>query len=409
MNRSRRSHEGAKPASRKSPGAVTYGSLLAASSVVLIGACGGGGNSSTPAADGGGSVDSGGQGLVDSTTPQLDSATSLEAAAEASAPVDTGPPPPTGDAGEACTPPDQACGPGLYCNGGICAVSYCSGKPLGALPYNIANDFGTVFTIGPEKDNFTVIPSGADCDSTTYPPLPNTGLGDGGTDGGDAGFPTLDDGGVEIVTFPTPQPSCYEFLYDPSCETGAQGLCWAGAVFTNSPATAAAAPGAVVTTSAVGACVAPGATTISFWAKASLDGAIVKFGSSRPGACLVTPILEADGGIPDPAAERAVCPSDTEFYLRLSTEWQNYWLNLPAGEPYNDEPGAGGGVWNAFSVVVEPEDIIGGSYIFVKDIVWSNPADGYDGGVGTDSGPDGAADAGADGATDAGVSDATPE
>ena len=71
----------------------------------------------------------------------------------------------------------------------------------------------------------------------------------------------------------------------------------------------------------------------------------------------MTPILEADGGIPDPAAERAVCPSDTEFYLRLSTEWQNYWLNLPPGEPYNDEPGAGGGVWNAFSVVVEPEDI----------------------------------------------------
>ena len=340
-------------------------------------------------------------------------APTMEAAApEASPPMEASPPPPTGDAGEACTQPGGTCGPGLFCSAeGICQVSYCTGKPQRALPYNIGTDFDTVFTIGPEKDNFTLIPSGVDCDSTTYPTLPNTGLGDGGPDAGDAGYPTLDDGGVEIVTYPTPQPSCYEFLYDPSCETGTQGLCWAGAVFTNSPATAAAAPGAVVTSSAVGVCLAPGATAISFWAKSSVAGTVVKFGSSRPGACLVTPLLE-DGGIPDPATEQSVCAGDTEFYLQLLTEWQNYWLSLRPGEPYDDEPGAGGGVWNAFSVVVEPEDVVGGAYVFVKDIVWSNPSDGYDAGIispdsGTDaSGEDASTDAGSDTGTDAGLSDA---
>jgi hypothetical protein len=305
-----------------------------------------------------------------------------DASAEAS------PPPPTGDAGEACTQPGNVCAPGLFCGGGgTCEVSSCQGKPERSLPYNIATDFNTVFTIGPELDNFTVIPSGADCDSTTYPPIPNTGLGtpgDAGADGAaaDAALPTLDDGGVQVVTYPTPPSSCYEILYDPSCQTGLQGLCWAGAVFTNSPATAAAAPGAAVTQKAVGVCLAPAATVISFWARSSVAGSVVKFGSSRPGACAAKPIMAADGGSPDPTGEQTTCPGDTEFYIALTTEWKNYAISLAAGEPTNDEPGSGGGVWNAFSAVVEPEDFIGGAYIFVKDIVWSNPSAGFDAGVG---------------------------
>jgi hypothetical protein len=315
------------------------------------------------------------------------------------------PPPPTGDAGEPCTPPGT-CAPGLFCNAtGTCQVSACAGKTQRPLPYAIANDFETIFTIGPEKDNFTIIPSGAECDSTTYPPIPNTGMGagDAGTDAAtdaaadgassdaasdaatDASYPTLDDGGVEIVTYPS-APSCYEFLFDPSCQAGLQGLCWAGAEFTNSAATAAAAAEGHVTSSAVGVCVAPAATVISFWARSSAAGSIVKFGSSRPGACGVMPIREADGGSPDPATEQAQCPGSTEFYIALSTSWQQYTISLAPNEPYNDEPGAGGGVWNAFSLVVEPEFFVAGAYIFVKDVVWSNPSAGFDAGVSGDDG-----------------------
>jgi hypothetical protein len=305
-------------------------------------------------------------------------------------------PTPTGDAGEPCTPPGNTCAPGLYCGAGTCQVSSCQGKAAKSLPYAIASDFGTIYTIGPERDNFAIVASGADCDATTFPPLPNTGLGDAGVPGdagapgdggapGDAGYPTLSDGGVQIVTYPAPPSSCYELVYDPSCVTGPQGLCWAGAIFTNSPATAAAAPGAVVTPSAVGVCVAPGATAISFWARSSVPGVVIKFGSSRPGACLVTPILEADGGVPDPGTQQATCPGDTEFYLALTTQWQNYMVSLPPGEPYDDEPNSGGGVWNALSVVVEPQSFVGGSYILIKDIVWSDPSDGFDAGVGPSS------------------------
>jgi hypothetical protein len=96
--------------------------------------------------------------------------------------------------------------------------------------------------------------------------------------------------------------------------------------------------------------------------------------------------MEADGGIPDPAAEQSECPGDTEFFIQLTTEWQNYKVSFSAAEPYDDEQGTGGGVWNAFSLIVEPEYFLGGSYIFVKDIVWGNPAVGYNAGVLVDGG-----------------------
>ncbi len=350
--------------------------------------------------------------------------------------------PPTGDAGEPCTPPG-VCAPGLFCNPqNVCQASYCDGKAQKPLPYALANDFQTVFTIGPEKDNLNVIRSGAECDSTTYPPIPNTGLGNlldagadsaadsapdsaadaAGNDGGVASdaasdahtsFPTLNDGGVEVVTYPS-TPSCYEFLYDPSCLTGTQGLCWAGAEFTNSAATAAAAPDGHPSASAVGVCLASGATVVSFWARSSVNGSIVKFGSSRPGACMITPI-NPDGGAPDPTTEHTQCPGDTEFYIALSTTWQQYSVSLPATEPYDDEPGAGGGVWNGFSLVVEPEYFEGGAYIFVKNVVWGNPSVGFDAGVGGQGG--GGEDASTDaeaggqeaGSEEAGSGDASSE
>jgi hypothetical protein len=344
-------------------------------------------------------VDGGGGG----TDTGTDDAT-LDAGADGALAPDVGAdtaPTPTGDAGEPCTPPLNACGPGLYCNSSnICATSYCSGKPQKPLPYAIAGDFQTVFTIGPEKANLAILPSGADCDTTTYPPIPNTGLGDAGADGApDGGYPALGDGGVQTVTYPS-APSCYELLFDPSCTNGTQGLCWAGAEFTNSAATAAAAKDGNVTPSAIGVCLAQGATVISFSARSSVDGSIVKFGSTRPGACLKVPITGADGGPPDPATEQASCPGATEFYIALTTSWQRYTISLAPGEPYNDEPNTGGGVWNGFSMVVEPAKFVGGAYLFVKDIVWGASKVDIDAGIGSDAGGDAGGDAAADASSD---------
>jgi hypothetical protein len=392
-----------------------------------LAACGSDSNGAPAGGDAGGQSmqDSGNDGTVNN---QPDSGADTGAAN-----VDSGadaPPAPTGDAGEMCTPPGT-CAPGLFCNPqGICQASYCTGKPQAAIPYALATDFQTVFTIGPEKDNLTVIPSGAECDSMTYPPIPNTGLADAGTDaaadaagaaadaavdaaadgaadGAAPRFPTLNDGGVEVVTYGA-TPSCYEFLFDPSCLSGTVGLCWAGAIFTNSAATAAAAPEGQVTASAIGVCLAPGATVISFSARASVAGTIVKFGSSRPGPCTAAvPIKEADGGPPDPATEQSLCPTATEFYIALTTSWQQYTITLPTGEAYDDELGAGGGVWNGLSVVVEPQDFVGGAYVFVKDVVWGNPTVGFDAGV-PDAGGDGGGTSDGASGDGAGVSDAPP-
>jgi hypothetical protein len=301
----------------------------------------------------------------------------------------------TGALGETCTTPGNTCDTGLFCNEAKrCQTDLCSGKPLKALPYPIKNDFATVYTIGPEKGNFAILPASPDCDSTTFPAIPDTGLGDSGTD---AALPTLLDGGVQTVTYAS-TPACYEILYDPSCINGSQGVCWAGAIFTNSEATAAAAANGNTSAAAVGVCLASGANQITFWARSSNPAAVVKFGSSRPGACTVNPITDGDGGPPNRATEQSSCPRATEFFLHLSSEWRQYTVSMADDEPYNNEPAAGGGVWNSFSIVVEPAPFAGGGYILVKDVVWGNS--------------NGIPDAGTDAAVapDAAVAaDATPE
>lgn len=321
-------------------------------------------------------------------------------------------PAPTGAQGEACAT-GNVCDTGLYCAGGTCVPSSCAGKTTRSLPYNIATDFDTLFTIGPELDNLTIIASAPDCNATTFPSIEDTGIVDAGAD---ASYPTLGDGGPEIDTIPNPQPSCYEFLYDPSCQNGSNGLCWAGVEFTNSAATAVASPGAVCSPTSVGQCIALGATAVSFWARASTPSGgttpTVKFGTNRPGACLTTPIAG------DPTIQQSgTCAGDTEFYIALTNTWTQYYVSIPAGEPYNDEPGCGGGVWEAFSVVLEPEYFLGGAYVMIKDIVWSNAADGYDAGVGvgvsdagapSDAGSDALSDAASDAASDA-LSDAASD
>jgi hypothetical protein len=127
--------------------------------------------------------------------------------------------------------------------------------------------------------------------------------------------------------------ACYEFLYNPNCPNG---TCWGGVIFTQSPG-GQADPGV---------CIAEGATRITFQAKASRPDARIKFGSIRPGLF------------------------QTEFFLNISTDWVSYEISIPTGEPYNASTVAG--VWNGFSVIVEPQDHPGGTYIFVKDVVWSN-------------------------------------
>jgi hypothetical protein len=112
--------------------------------------------------------------------------------------------------------------------------------------------------------------------------------------------------------------------------------CWAGVIFTATPAGI----------SAPGICIAPGATAVHFKARASREGARVKFGSIREGL------------------------ATTEFYILLTTTWTDYTVSIPAGEDYDGESPSGG-VWNGFSVVAEPADHVGGTYIFVSDVVWA--------------------------------------
>ena len=153
----------------------------------------------------------------------------------------------------------------------------------------------------------------------------------------------------------TPVTSCYAFEYtpdgcvnanggvdggiDPTTDAGVALVadCWAGVLFTSSP----------FLQESLGVCIAPGAMAIHFKARASRDGARVKFGAIRAGL------------------------GETEFFLSISRQWQDYSVGIPAGEDYDDEPTSPlGGVWNGFSVVVEPEDHAGGTYILVSDVVW---------------------------------------
>ncbi len=313
-----------------------------------------------------------------------------------------------GDSGEPCGP-NYSCDNGNYCNKTtmLCTVSSCAGQTSKPLPYNISADFTTVFSLGPESDNFSIL-SGAnalDCDTTTFATIPNTGTGDASVDAGEAGLPALGDGGVQAVTYTTPPP-CYEFLFDPSCQTEPAGsafggeLCYAGAIFTNASSSMVdAAEAGPPTTGGAGVCVAQGATMVTFWARASLNGVVVKFGSARAGQCTHPP-----NAMNDPVAQQQSCAGDTEFFLPVTSQWAQYAVSLPAGEAYDDETTTGVGVSNGFSVVFEPEDAYGGSYVFVKDIVWSNaPPASFTASL--DAGSDAASDA----ATAVDAADAAPE
>jgi hypothetical protein len=143
-------------------------------------------------------------------------------------------------------------------------------------------------------------------------------------------------------------PACWGFYYNPdNCANlvadGSTGAplwqCWGGVIYGVAPPNTTPAPD--------GICIAAGATGIEFWARASRDGARIKFGSTREGLDL------------------------TEFWLNITTTWTKYTIGVA---PDYRTPAAGFGVSNGFSVVVEPADHVGGTYIFVKDMKWVGPA-----------------------------------
>jgi hypothetical protein len=268
--------------------------------------------------------------------------------------------------------------------------SYCEMHPelTRALPYTVAKDFPVLHVLSNNNSaGYWKVIGTPDCtDNPTYPPF-TTGSTDGGsdatdeagadagsddaavdsgddtlalqdTDAGDGGVAdaavdapvdapadapvSTTDGGNDAVAAADagpPLPACYEFSYDPD---GCNGACWAGVVF---EVTDVQGP----SPDTKGVCIAPGAMSVEFWARASKAGARVKFGSIAEGT------------------------NSTEFYINVTTTWARYTTSIPgiySSGDYNLTAGDMHGVWNAFSVVVEPADYAGGGYIEVKDIHW---------------------------------------
>jgi hypothetical protein len=283
--------------------------------------------------------------------------------------------------------------------GGTTVVDLCVGKtPQPALPYSIAPDFTNRNNIqGEATYKKWVVLSSPDCDmvfpdsgypappagfAPAQPPEQDAGVdaaadavadaaddvvdgsaddgaaeaglddaeasaGDGSTDasadggGNDASPPT--DAAVTDATDAGGAAACWGFYYNPdSCaayvaDGGALQLwqCWAGVIFTPNVAG--------------GVCIADGATTLEFWARASRVDARVKFGTT---------------------ASSETVPG-TETFVLIDTTWKKY--SIPITPGYR----ATGGVTNGLSVVVEPQDHTGGTYIFVKDATWvDSTADG---------------------------------
>jgi hypothetical protein len=224
--------------------------------------------------------------------------------------------------------------------------AYCDGMPGKPLPYAIASDFTTIFALN--AANGLTLLAVPDCGQTFFPDVRVAGPAEPDA-GVDAKAATADAGtreaGAPPLAVPTPS-ECFAFKYRPDdCNFAAGAVdavgiqCWAGVIFTSSPLTG---------TPGQGICIAPGATAVHFKARASRRGARVKFGSIREGL------------------------DTTEFYLSLTTSWADYSVSIPAAEPYDNEPSIPlGGVWNGFSVVVDPQDHIGGTYVFVSDVIWA--------------------------------------
>ncbi len=147
----------------------------------------------------------------------------------------------------------------------------------------------------------------------------------------------LDGGTGDVVADGgAPAPACYEFSYNPADCTG---TCWAGSVFQIDDMQPAHPNGV---------CIKTGAMSVEFWARSSRANARVKFGAVGEGM------------------------GSREQYRNITTDWAKYSIPIDGADQttYNSTSDNKNGVWNAFSVVVEPADHAGGTYILVKDIRW---------------------------------------
>jgi hypothetical protein len=196
-----------------------------------------------------------------------------------------------------------------------------------------ADEAGTTEAGSPEAGDEGETGAAADADAgtaDTAEAAPDVSVTpDGGTEASSEGST------ADATSDAPPVPACYEFLYNPACAVNPNG-CWGGVIFTQSPQRQAAQ----------GICIQAGATKITFWAKASRPDARIKFGAMNEGI------------------------GTTEFWMNITTEWAQYTITSPSSADYN-QAATGGGVWNGFSVIVESQDHVGGTYIWVKDVVWS--------------------------------------
>ncbi|HVZ75197.1 MAG TPA: hypothetical protein VHJ20_22610 [Polyangia bacterium] len=244
-------------------------------------------------------------------------------------------------------------------------VTDCASAPNRALPYGISADFmvqnilsagglASVFVgcddslpldVGGDPGDASACPlaidaaAGDDAGDVDAAVADDAGAPDAGADG-DAGNPP----GVGPIGDSTSPLSCFAYRYDPTACVAANGgipvcalsTCWSGVIF---------APSGF---DGPGVCIAPGAKRIIFKARASRENARVKFGAIRPGL------------------------GETEFFLTLTTSWRQYAITIPDDEAYDADPlTAQAGVWNGFSMVVEPEDHVGGTTILFGDVFWT--------------------------------------
>jgi len=308
--------------------------------------------------------------------------------------------PAPGDLGGQCLEGGLCNGSNVCGEAGVCAA-YCDSQPKKALPYSIGPDYPFIAISGPGAANYTLV-SNPDCNATTFPPVApksaptdaasdaeasadggDDGSADAGTDGAaeaasdaaadspaDAGADSPADGGTADAgeAEAGPAPACFEFLFNPSSSDVGTGY---GVAEFHNTAQGKANPGV---------CIASGAVGVAFWARASRDGTIVKFGSTEANQCITDPMGNSVHVVPnDVSAQQAICPGKFEFHLSIGTTWQQYIVSIPAGADYDNVPGTLGGVVKGFTAVVEPPDYwdldAGASiptYILVKDIRWVN-------------------------------------
>jgi hypothetical protein len=225
---------------------------------------------------------------------------------------------------------------------GPMVVDWCSGQtPQRPLPYVVATDFSYAVDItsvvATDVLRWKQI-ANPDCNGS----FPDAGPADAAADASVDASPVTDAA--------PPIPACWAFYYNPdNCvnavndDGGAFGgqpwVCWAGTFFKTTPAGDAPA----------GICIADGATSVEFWARASRDQARVKIGSTAAGE------------------------GTYEFWFSITTTWAKYSIPVLPGYRSSTTPY---GVSIGFSIVVEPQDHPGGTYIYVKDMTWVGPGGG---------------------------------